>query len=468
MFTYAVVIILYLLLMLFLGFIGHKKSDSFSSYVLANRSLGPFVIGFSYLASEFSVGTFTVAVSMIYKSGMARIWIDVGFFIFTILCWQLIAKGLRLYSESTGNSLTIPQYLSNRFNSNLVGIIASLVITFFTTIYIAANLLGFSKVMSNVLDLPEFVSYGLGFLVILAYVMIGGFKAACFTDIAQGMIMLLASIILPVVLTYELGADQLLVALNSKSHPTMSNDLIGGLLYLGFGACLFGLPHTITKFMAIDSPKNISKARNISIVLNVLMYAGIAISAIYSIVIFNKVNDPELILFQLSKLFLHPILGGIVLTAIIAAMMSTVDSQLALCSSCLTNDIYRKFSRNQSDIHLIKVARIFTVIISAVALIISFCYNQSVLKLAIFSVTGLGTSLGPIILASLYMKNATAASAISGVLSGTFLTILFSVFSVTSDAHYNLLPIFCISSVAIFIFSKHDKIATKRRITKSQ
>jgi sodium/proline symporter len=439
--------------MLFLGFASYKKADNFSTYVLGNRSISAIVIGFSYLASEVSVGTFTVAVSMIYKSGLTRIWIDIGFFIFTILCWQLIAKRLRFYSENMGNSLTIPQYLSNRFENDLVGVISSLVITFFITIYIAANLLGFAKVMSNIFELPNYISYGTGFLIILIYVVIGGFKATCFTDVAQGIIMLIASIILPIVLTYKLGADQLLVAFNAKSQMIMNTDFTNGLLYLGFGACLFGSPHTITRFMAISSSEQIKKARNISIILNVVMYTGIAISAMYSIVVFNQVNDSEVILFQLSKMFLHPILGALVITAIIAAMMSTVDSQLILCSSCLTNDIYKKLTKNHSDKHLIKVARIFTVLISIVALIISFYYNQSVLKLGIFALTGLGSSLGPIIIVSLYGKKISASSAIFSILSGAILTIVYSVLIVTKDLHHNLLPIFCVSTSMIFIIS---------------
>lgn len=463
--SYLIIIALYFLLMLILGFLSYKKEEGFAYYILGNRSLSAFVIGVSYLSSEISVGTFTVAASMIYKTGLTRIWIDFSFLICTILCWQLIARRLRFYSEKLGDALTIPQYLTNRFESNIIGILATLIIVFFTSIYIAANLLGFAKIAGYIFELPPFLSYGLSFLIIIIYVVAGGFKATCFTDVAQGIIMLLAPLILAISLTFKLGASSLHTALiirasigNMPIINSLSNDLTQVIFYLGFGMCLFGAPHTITRFMAIRSVGDIKHARNISIILNIIMYISIAVSALYSIVVFDSVKDPEVILFQLSKLFLHPLLGGLIVAATIAAMMSTVDSQLMLCSSCLTNDIYKKFKKKPvSDNKLINITRVFTVMISLLALIIGAFYGQSVLRLAIFALTGLGTSLGPILIISLYNKKVSSRAAILGISTGALLTFLSLSWNHVIDPHYNLLPIFLISGIVIIGFSFYEQ-----------
>jgi sodium/proline symporter len=463
--TCLAIVAIYCVVMLSIGFFEGRKQSSFTEYILGNRSFGPFVIGMSYLSSEISVGTFTVAVSMIYKSGFSRIWIDAGLLLFTILCWNLVAKRLRLYSENFGNSLTIPQYFSHRFKSNAIGVISALVITFFLTFYIAANLLGFVKVMTNMLAIPKVASYFIGFLITVIYVTAGGFRAACLTDVVQGLMMLFASLILPISLAFKFGLTPLLGAVDIHTQASMINDgngdLMNALLYFGFGLFLFGSPHTVTKFMAIKSHLHIKSARNISIFLNLVMYAGLVIAALYAVTAMSGIKDSEVVLFELSKSFLHPVISGIVVSAMVAAMMSTVDSQIILCSSCLVNDVYKNYTKNHSDRHLINVSRMLTVAVSSVALLLSVLLDQSVLKLGIFALTGLGSSIGPVMLISLYKSNVDSISALCGILSGFTLTILFFLFVQVHDAHHILLPAFCVSTAVMlacsFLLGKNKK-----------
>lgn len=462
MFTSFLFIGVYFLCIFSIGFSSRKVRSSFKEYILANRSVHEIIIGISHISSEISIGTFTVVASMIYTIGLSRLWVDLGFFAFNILSWQLIAKRLRVQSEANGDALTIPQYLTNEFNSKTVGILASAIITFFTTTYIGANMLGLNKLLSKLTGLdPLIVSIPVLFMTLM-YTM-GGFRSTSHVNVIQGMIMVLAACILPFSLFTKFGMEPLTTFFERSVQDNVASFSIPqALLYFSFASAMFGTPHTITKFLAINSPKKLNTARNTSVILNVVIYIGIAISAVYGIKILPSVKDPEMLLFYLGQTFSNPFSNSMMVLAMVAAVMSTMDAQLMLSSSCVVNDIYRHFARRKDDTHLIFVTKFVTTLVGITALLLSLTFNQSVGKLAIFSLTGLGASVGPVILFTLYAQIKNKIPALLGLTSGATATILLTIFN-TSDIHYAMLPSLCVA-VAVMAISSYITTRFKRTV----
>ena len=445
----------YCILMLALGCFANKNSGSFAEYILGGRSFGPIIIGISCIASDVSVGTFTVVMSMIYKFGASRMWMDVSFFVFTVLCWKLISKKLRVLSAKLDNAVTIPQYFARRFNDATVGFISAIIIVFFLTFYIASNFLGFAKVMHDTLNVPVTTSYLCVFLITVTYVTMGGFRATCITDILQGLIMIAVSVILPAILAFKLGIEPLLDAISMRPQTSSANvnqqELLRTLIYLSFGLCTFGNVNLMTKFMAAKSYQSLNQARNISVSMHLLMYIGLATSAFYAVSVLDYAKDSEVILFQLSKAFLNPALNAMVVCAMIAAMMSTVDSLLIICSGCITSDIYCRFAKYKNSAHLVRVTRVMTVLVSVIALLASVFFSKSVLKLAILAVAGLGSSIGPLMLFSIYKNSVSSLSAKLGLICPAMLVLCSFLFFDLKDPHYIFLPSFLLSLLVILV-----------------
>ncbi|ABD46006.1 sodium:solute symporter family transporter [Neorickettsia sennetsu] len=452
-YTHLLVVGLYLLCIFLFGFVRKRVSASFKEYILANRSVHEIITGISHVSSEISVGTFTVVASMIYTTGFSRLWVDLGFFVFSILSWRLLAGRLRVQSEESKDALTIPQYLANKFDSKTVGIFASLIITLFTTTYIGANMLGLTKVLSKVVSLESNLVAVAVLIVTLLYTTVGGFRSASHVNVLQGAIMLLATCILPLSLLIKFGLEPLTTFLKQSGSSAVGHlDITQAVFYFSFASVMFGTPHTIGKFLAIKSPDKLNTARNTSIIINIIIYLGIAISAVYGRKLLPSMKDTEMLLLNLSEMFTSPLYGSMIIIAILAAVMSTIDAQLISSASCIANDIYRHITSNRNDIHLIFATKLMIIFVGALALSISLIFNQSVGKLAIFSLTGLGASIGPVILFSLYTKTRNKIPALLGLTSGTTATILLTIFN-TSDIHYNMLPALCITAVVMLASS---------------
>ncbi|ACT69681.1 sodium:solute symporter family transporter [Neorickettsia risticii] len=452
-YTHLLAVGLYFLCIFLFGFVRKRVSASFKEYILANRSVHEIITGISHVSSEISVGTFTVAASMIYTTGFSRLWVDLGFFVFSILSWRLLAGRLRVQSEESKDALTIPQYLANKFDSKAVGIFASLVIALFTTTYIGANMLGLTKVLSKVISLESNMVALAVLIVTLLYTTIGGFRSASHVNVLQGAIMVLATCILPLSLLTKFGLEPLSTFLKQSGSSGIAHfDITQAIFYFSFASVMFGTPHTIGKFLAIKSPDKLSTARNTSIIINIIIYLGIAISAVYGRKLLPSMKDTEMLLLNLSEMFSCPLYGSMIIIAILAAVMSTIDAQLISSASCISNDIYRHITSNRNDTHLILATKLMTIFVGALALSISLIFNQSVGKLAIFSLTGLGASIGPVILFSLYAKTRNKIPALLGLTSGTTATILLTIFN-TSDIHYNMLPALCITVVIMLASS---------------
>ncbi|KYH12707.1 sodium:solute symporter family transporter [Neorickettsia sp. 179522] len=452
-YTHLLAVGLYFLCIFFFGFVRKRVGASFKEYILANRSVHEIITGISHVSSEISVGTFTVVASMIYTIGLSRLWVDLGFFVFSILSWRILAGRLRVQSEESKDALTIPQYLANKFDSKAVGVLASLIITLFTVTYIGANMLGLTKVLSKVVSLESNLVALAVLIVTLFYTTIGGFRSASHVNVLQGAIMVLATCILPFSLLAKFGLEPLTIFLKqSGSNEISHSDITQAIFYFSFASVMFGTPHTIGKFLAIKSPDKLSIARNTSIIINIIIYLGITISAVYGRKLLPSIKDTEMLLLNLSEVFTSPLYSSMIIIAILAAVMSTIDAQLISSASCIANDIYRHITRNRSDTHLILATKLMTILVGALALLISLIFNQSVGKLAIFSLTGLGASIGPVMLFTLYTKTRNKMPALLGLTSGTTATILLTIFN-TSDIHYNMLPALCIAAATILASS---------------
>jgi SSS family solute:Na+ symporter len=473
---------LYFLAMLAIGLYSFKQANTdVEGYMLGGRNLSPKVTALSAGASDMSGWMLMGLPGAMYLSGLGSAWIAVGLVIGAYLNYILVAPRLRVYTEIANNAITIPDYFENRFNdkSHILRIVSSIVIVLFFTLYTSSGVVAGGKLFESSFGL----NYELGLYitagVVVAYTLFGGFMAVSITDFVQGCIMFIALVLVPVVVLIDLdgwqGVTQSLSTLdgnyldmfvNASNGELVSTIAIISMLSWGFG--YFGQPHIIVRFMAIRSVSDIKTARRIGISWMVVAITGALATGLLGLAYVTKhesqMDDPETIFIYLSQLLFHPLIGGFLLAAILAAIMSTISSQLLVTSSSLTSDFYQTFFRRDASQHeLIIVGRISVVIVALVAIFLAYDRNSSILSLVSNAWAGFGAAFGPLILFSLYWKRMTLISAISGMLVGAITVLLWIYLPITVDGQslsawlYEIVPGFILSSLTIVVISLLSK-----------
>ncbi|MFT6590997.1 MAG: sodium/proline symporter, partial [Rhodoferax sp.] len=379
---------LYLLLMLFIGFLGYRGTQSLDDYILGGRSLGSFVTALSAGASDMSGWLLMGLPGAIYLSGLSEAWIGVGLVIGAYLNWRFVAARLRLYTERAGNALTLPDYFANRFEdkANLLRVLTTLVILVFFTIYCASGVVAGARLFENMFGLPYQTALWVGAACTVGYVFIGGFLAVSWTDTIQASLMITALIVAPVVGYFAVtGALLPTQSFNDLIEPVKQNILrdatfIGIVSLMAWGLGYFGQPHILVRFMAAESVKTIPSARRISMIWMISCLAGAVAVGYVGIPYFlahpegaAAVNaNSEAVFIEMAKQLFNPWIAGLLLAAILAAVMSTLSCQLLVCSSALTEDIYRTFLRkNASQKELVWVGRAMVMTIALLAIVIA-------------------------------------------------------------------------------------------------
>ncbi|MED4454731.1 sodium/proline symporter PutP [Metabacillus fastidiosus] len=456
-------IIIYLIGMLIIGVIATKMTSNLNDYVLGGRRLGAGVAALSAGASDMSGWLMLGLPGAMYLSGMGGMWIAIGLSIGAYLNWQFVAKPLRVYTEVAKDSITVPDYFENRFrdNSNILRVVSALVVLVFFTFYTSSSLVGGAILLENAFSMDYRLALWVGCAVILSYTLFGGFLAASWTDFVQGILMLLALIIIPIAVIYELGGWGATIQKIGNIDPsyldiTTGATFIGIVSLLAWGLGYFGQPHIIVRFMGIKSTKEIPKARFIGITWMIISLFGAIFIGFTGIAYFADapLENSETVFIMLSQVLFNPWVSGFLLAAILAAIMSTVDSQLIVASSALAQDFYKQlFRRKASQKEEMIVGRIACLTIAIIAIFLGYDRDSKVLELVSYAWAGFGAAFGPVVILSLFWKRMTRNGALAGMIVGTVTVIVWSNLEGGIFEMYELAPGFVFAWIAIIVVS---------------
>lgn len=456
-----------------------RKTNNTEDYFLGGRGLNSWVAALSAQASDMSGWLLMGLPGSIYALGTGQAWIAIGLFIGTALNWLCIAKRLRRYTIVANNSLTLPEFFENRFHDKkkiLLGI-SSIVIVIFFLVYTASALASGGKLFNMVFGVDYHIALAIGAIVILTYTFLGGFLAVCTTDFVQGTMMLIALLVVPIVAYNMIGTDLGTALVNSgvASSDYMSLFSNGGKPYsfvdiisqLAWGLGYCGMPHILVRFMAIRNEKEIKKSSTIAIVwVAVSLFAACAIGVIGRAFLGGVLKDSENVFIQMiqhvfSSNIVLIFIGGLFLCGILAAIMSTADSQLLVCASSVSKDIYKNILKPESnDKKVLKVSRITVLVVAVLAFLIAWNPNSSIMNLVSDAWAGLGSAFGPLVVCSLFWKRTNLPGAVAGILSGGLFVIIWDYLPIingdtlyAATGIYSLLLGFFISLACIVIVS---------------
>ncbi|MFC3167184.1 MULTISPECIES: sodium/proline symporter PutP [Paracoccus] len=463
----------YFLLMIGIGVYAWRKStESSEGYILGGRDLSPSVTALSAGASDMSGWLLLGLPGALFVSGLSQSWIGIGLTLGALLNWIIVAPRLREQTEFYDNSLTIPGFLGNRFPSNarLLRMVSAVIIVVFFAVYTASGLVGGGKLFASAFGGDYMTGVLLTLGIVLVYTVIGGFLAVSLTDFVQGIIMMLALIIMPIViLTTGQGngvgqAVDRLTAIDADFFSMAKGmTLLGWISAMAWGLGYFGQPHIIVRFMAIRSVRDVPTARNIGMgwmVISLLGAVGVGVfGRAYAERNGMTVSDPETIFIILSDLLFHPLVTGFLYAALLAAIMSTVSSQLLVSSSSLTEDIYHTLlKRGASERELVNVGRLTVLGVGLVSAVIAANPEAKVLGLVANAWAGFGAAFGPLVVLALTWKRMTGAGAVAGLIVGAVTVGLWIWLGLNQsllggEGLYEIVPGFVASWIAIVLVS---------------
>ncbi|WP_180028097.1 sodium/proline symporter PutP [Acinetobacter sp. YH16032] len=465
----------YIIAMVVIGLIAYRATTNFSDYILGGRRLGSFVTALSAGASDMSGWLLMGLPGAIYLSGLSEMWIAIGLIIGAWLNWLLVAGRLRVHTEVQHNALTLPDYFSNRFNDQkkILRIVSAFVILIFFAIYCASGMVAGARLFESMFDLSYSTALWISAIATISYVFIGGFLAVSWTDTIQAGLMIFALLLTPIValLTFS-DLSQVNLALEAarpEASSLMGNlSTVAIISLLAWGLGYFGQPHILVRFMAADSVKSIPNARRIGMTWMILCLGGAVAAGYVGIAYFqqnpqfaNIVNaNPETVFMELTKVLFNPWIAGIVLAAILAAVMSTLSCQLLVCSSTLTEDFYKSFIRKTaSQKELVWVGRLMVLLIALLAIVLASNPESKVLGLVAYAWAGFGAAFGPLIILSLFWKRMTLNGALAGMIIGAVTVIVWK--NIWADTGiYEIIPGFICSLIAIIVVSLLGKQPT--------
>ena len=467
-----IMFMVYIVAMVLIGLFAYRATSDFSDYILGGRSLGSFVTALSAGASDMSGWLLMGLPGAIYLSGLSEAWIAIGLIIGAWLNWLLVAGRLRVHTEIQNNALTLPDYFTSRFDDQkkILRIFSAVIILVFFAIYCASGMVAGARLFENLFGMSYTTAIWLSAIATISYVCIGGFLAISWTDTFQAGLMIFALLLTPIVTYLAIGDTTQFVTLIETARPHAFNiisdlSVVAVLSSMAWGLGYFGQPHILARFMAAYSVKSLIKARRISMTWMVICLAGAIGIGFFGIPYFfvnpNVAgvvnNEPEQVFIELAKLLFNPWIAGILLSAILAAVMSTLSAQLLISSSSITEDFYKGFIRPKAaEKELVWLGRAMVLVIAAIAIWIAQDENSKVLKLVEFAWAGFGSAFGPVVLFSLFWKRMTSSAALIGMIVGA--TVVFawrSVIPKTSEWFnvYEMIPGFTLASLAIIVVS---------------
>ena len=461
----------YLLLMVVIGFVAWRRTRTFDDYILGGRSLGPYVTALAAGASDMSGWLMMGLPGALYLTGASEGWIAVGLIIGAWFNWRFVAGPLRVYTERANNALTLPDYFTHRFEdrSKLLRILSALVILVFFAIYCASGIVAGARLFESMFGLPYGQAMLWGALVTIVYTFIGGFLAVSWTDTVQASLMIFALLLVPSFAIAGVGGPAASLALIEQVDPARlawigAGGLVAVVSALAWGLGYFGQPHVLARFMAADDLATIPRARRIAMTWMVACLAGAVATGLAGIAWFAQHPElagpvdanPERVFIALAEHLFNPWIAGIVLSAILAAIMSTLSAQLLVCSSALTEDFYRGFVRPKAGHReLVWFGRAMVLAVAMLAIWIARDPDSRVLGLVSYAWAGFGAAFGPVVLLSVFWQRMTRNGALAGMLAGAATVLLWKQ---TGSALYEMVPGFLAGTVAVVVFSLLDKL----------
>lgn len=464
--------LIYIIGMISIGFIAYRFTNNFSDYILGGRSLGSFVTGLSAGASDMSGWLLMGLPGAVYAAGLVEGWIAIGLTVGAYLNWLFVAGRLRMHTEYNANSLTLPEYFHHRFgdNTKILKIVSAAIILFFFAIYCASGVVAGARLFENLFNVPYSTALWYGALATIIYTFIGGFLAVSWTDTIQATLMLFALFLTPIFVLIQLGGfeetHQVIVAAGNAVNKDFT-DLFTGTTFIGllslsaWGLGYFGQPHILARFMAADSVKTIPNARRISMTWMIIcLFGAVGIGFFGQAYFFANpaqatvVNqNHEQVFIELARILFNPWIAGILLSAILAAVMSTLSCQLLICSSAITEDFYKGILRPKaSQKELVWLGRLMVLAIAVLAIVLAQDPNSKVLGLVSYAWAGFGCAFGPVVILSLFWKRMNAAGAMAGMLTGALVVVFWNTL-VPNSGIYEMIPGFILATIAIIIVS---------------
>lgn len=421
---------LYFSFILAIGITLYSKKLSSADFILGNRSLNYWVTALAAHASEMSSWLFMAYPSMIFLYGINKIWIAVGLTVCMFLNWHFIATKIRVATEKS-NSLTFFSYLGTRFldHTGSLQVTAALICSLFYIVYVSVGVMGLGIVIESLFPISYEWAIFFSVLVILPYVMIGGYRTLAWLDLFQGLFLMAIIVFVPFFIMGKMGGFSALKESPLLNFPAFSlqTAVQALLVMLGWGLGYFGQPTIITKFMGIKNPAEISKSKFIGMSWMVVSLGAATLVGVVGLSFFKDgLAKPEMIFIELVKTSFHPFFIGLMLCALIAASINVMSSQILVLCSTFTEDIYKKFfNKNASSKEKVVVSRVSTVAISLIAFLIAYFKMNTVYALVLYAWSGLGASFGPILIFSLYSKKTDIRIAWAGILSGGFVSAVW-------------------------------------------
>lgn len=466
-------LIAYFAVMIGIGIFAMRTSTSSSEdYMLGGRGLSPKVAALSAGASDMSGWLLLGLPGAMYVSGLASAWIGIGLFVGAFVNWVIVAPRLRSQTVHYGNALTIPAFLANRFPTQALPLrtVSAVVIVVFFAVYTASGLVAggklFESAFSGIFNFGGMGDYGVGIFitlgVVLAYTVVGGFLAVSMTDFVQGCIMMVALVLMPAVVLFGEGGGgfaQATATLN-EVDPTLLSwteglTIVGWLSAVTWGLGYFGQPHILARFKAISDEKEVPKARLIAVSWTALtLFCALSVGWVGLGYLPTDLADSETIFMVLVDSLFHPVVAGILLAAVLAAIMSTADSQLLVSSSALAEDFYKAILKKDADgAELVWVGRGAVVLIAILALLLALNPDTTVLGLVSYAWAGFGAAFGPAILLSLYWRRMNRSGALAGIVLGGLTVVIWKQLSGGIFDLYEIIPGFILATLAIIVVS---------------
>lgn len=431
MFTsYLLAFLCYFAVLLTIGVVSHRKQTSNAEFIVGGRSLNFWLTALSAHASDMSAWLFMGLPMAVYIQGLSGSWIAIGLLLGMFMTWQFIAEKLRIATENY-DSYTLSTFFENRFSdrSGTLRLITAIMLLFFLTHYLSAGLTAMGLLIESVFGFDYYIGLTFATLVLVGYTYGGGFVTIAWADFFQALFLLGVIIMVPIVAfnSMENGAEALeALAISKPGYLSLFGDMStkdffsSVFLVIAWGLGYFGMPHIITKFMGIRDAKEMKKAKYVGMSWQLLaLSASVCIGIVGAAFFQGSLDNPELVFVEMVKVLFNPFFAGFVLCGVLAANLSTMDSQLLVCASVIGEDLFKRFARKDiTPAQLVRASRMGVIIIAFSALFIAFDKNKRIIDSVLYAWAGLGSAFGPLVLMSLYSKRANRFGAITGILVG--------------------------------------------------
>jgi len=463
--------ILYIGVMMAIGVYYYRRTRNMSDYFLGNRKLGAWVTSLSAEASDMSGWMLMGVPGFAYLAGLNAGWIAVGIAIGTWANWHFVAARLRKYTELANNSLTLPEFLENRFEdkSGLLRVVPAIFILIFFIIYTSSGFVSAGRLFETVFGIPYQYAIFIGAGSVVFYTLVGGFLAVSRTDFIQGIMMFFAILVVPITAGMSMGGlGATIAAIDSVQHSmlepfTKPDGSVLGIVelvsLLAWGIGYFGQPHILVRFMAISSSKEIKQATRIAMTWVVVsLAAAVAVGMAGRVFLAEPLQgtESETVFLVMTNTMFPPVVAGLILSAVLAAIMSTASSQLLVAASAFAQDFYRTLTRKEADQkELVWISRASVLVIASLAIFLGLNPNSFILDMVAYAWAGFGAAFGPALLMSLFWRRTTRNGVLAGIIVGGVTVLVWK--QLALFGLYEIVPGFVFSLVAIYVISLLDK-----------